>query len=197
MKKAFVLLLVVYASLAKGQEYTSCSIYNDYGDFEKAKSCLSALESKYASDPAFFYHKMYHAVRSGDSTSAAMLMGKIGNYPPADFHVVSAKTIYLVYRHDLSQAKAVYESVFKNHKLAPVPVLLDVARAFINNKSKDPDYTLTWITILEKELKSPHAGLIMLKADYYASLGDQGNALNYYNIVLDIEPKNSLAFFKK
>lgn len=181
----------------QAQDYVSCSTYNEYGDFEKSKACLNSLESKYPNDPGYFYYRMYQALRSGNTVAADKLFESISKYPPADFYILSAKTSYLVYKGDLSQAKTVYESVLKNHKTAAIPVLLDVARSFISFKNKDASYTLLWVTTLEKELKAPHPGVLMLKADYFAALGDHGNALNYYNMVLDAEPGNSIALYKK
>jgi len=197
MKRFVFSFLLLCGTMAQAQEYVTCNTYNDYNDFEKAKLCLNSLESRFAKDPAFYYYKMQQAISSKDQVTAKKLMDEVGAFPANDFHVLSAKTSYLVFTQDIPLAKATYESVLKNHKLAPVAVILNVARTFISFKTRDADYTLLWLNTLEKELKQPHAGWLMLKGDYYYSLSDYGNALNNYNLVIDAEPGNALAYYKK
>lgn len=197
MKKTILLLLIACASVTHAQDYVSCIAYNNLGNFEKAKSCINSLKSKYPNDPAYFFYSMHQALGAGDVATAQKLMENIGLFPQDNISVLAAKTIYLVYTKDINQAKAVYEPVLKNHKLAPESVLLHVAEAFINFKAKDPEYTLSWMNILEKEMKTPSAGWLMLKGNYFAATGDQGNALTFYNKVLDVEPNNSIALYKK
>ncbi len=197
MKKLVFLLLMLCSIIAHGQEYISCNVYVDYYDYEKARLCLNSLESRLSKDPAFFYYKMNQAVYAKDQVAAKKLMDESAAFPPADPHVIAAKTSFLVFNQEISQAKTLYDIILKSHKTVPVPVLLNVARTFISFKTKDADYTLLWLNTLEKELKAPHSGWLLLKGDYFASLGDYGNALNYYNQVIDTEPGNALAYYKK
>lgn len=197
MKNLILAILVAFSTAVCAQEYNACTQYSDFGDFAKAKSCLDTWKTKYANDPAYHYQLMYHAVKSNDAAAATALMEKINTLPATDFYTLSAKSIYFSFSNDIAKARLAYESVVANHKTAPMPVLTDVIRAFFSYKTKDPDYANTWIRTLRKEIKTPSATLEMLEGDFYAAQGDHGNALNFYNQVLDIEPKNSLAFYKK
>lgn len=197
MKNLVFLFLMLGGFMTHAQEYISCNVYVEYSDYEKARLCLNSMESKFSKDPAFLSYKMNQAVFAKDQVTAKKLMDESAAFPAADPHVIAAKTSYLVFMQEINQAKALYESTLKVHKGVPVPVLLNVARTFISFKTKDADYTLLWINTLEKELKAPHSGWLLLKGDYYASLGDYGNALNYYNQVIDAEPGNALAYYRK
>ncbi len=197
MKKIILTALIAFSTLVHAQEFNSCTIYTEYGDFVKAKSCLDTWKTKYANDPSYHYQLMYQAVKSGDAATATSVMDKINAFPATDFYTISAKTTYYAFTGDMPKAKSAFESVFVNHKMSPMPVLTDVIRAFISFKVKDTTYVGMWIKTLEKELKILPVQVVMLKGDYYSAQGDHGTALNYYNQVIDTEPKNSIALYRK
>ena len=197
MKNFILTILTAFSTVVCAQEYNTCTQYSDYGDFAKAKSCLETWKSKYATDPGYHYQLMYHAVKSNDAALATSLMEKINTLPATDFYTLSAKATYYAFSNDIPKAKSTYESVFTNHKTSSLQVMADVVHAFISYKTKDTAYAGMWIRMLEKEQKSPTAILEMLKGDFYASQGDHGTALNFYNLVLDMEPKKQRSTLQK
>ncbi len=197
MKKFMIISLLLPAIHGGAQDYLNCISDLDHGFTGRAQNCVRTLESKYPADPAFYYYNMLIAVQTNDKVQADKLYGSADKYIQTDPYIRPARTAYLLREMDIEGAKKMFEQVMVDRKKTPEVVLLRTITLFISMRKKDPAYAFQCINLLEKELKQPHAGWLLLKGDYYASLGDQGAALNYYNQSIDADQKNEIAYYKK
>lgn len=188
--------LIAFGSTAFAQDYVSCNLYTEIGDFAKAKQCLYAYKG--VKDPgALCFYKMNLAINEGDGATAKSLYAEAEQLTATDPYVVGAKTIYVAYNNNAEAAKVLFDPIYKSHKNVPPAMMMDVVRSFFKFKSKDLPYALAWIDMLEKEIKQPNADWLILKGDYFASQGDHGAALNFYNSAIDADGKKASAYHRK
>jgi tetratricopeptide (TPR) repeat protein len=196
MKKYIVAAILLLSTKIHAQDLLNCNLLCDHGSKEKAKNCILTAETK-TPNSTFLFYKMIIAVKIGDSTLASLAMEQQEANAGSDFYFIATKTMYYVFTQNLEAAKATFDAVLKNHKPATVQEIIKTVNVFIQCKYKDPNYVLLWLNALEKEIKQPNAEWLMLKGDYYSAIGDYGNALNFYNKVIDAESSNDLAVYKK
>ncbi len=195
------LIISIYALLccsavAIAQDYAVCNQYTEIGDFVKAKQCLYAYKG--VNDPgALCFYKMNLAINEGDGSSAKSLYADSERLTATDPYVLGTKAIYVAYSNNAEAAKVVFDPIYKSHKNVSPVFLMEVVRAFFKFKSKDLEYALAWINMLEKEIKQPNADWLILKGDYFASQGDHGTALNFYNNAIDADSKKATAYHRK
>ncbi|MGR6087753.1 MAG: tetratricopeptide repeat protein [Arcticibacter sp.] len=195
------LIISIYAwlccsAVAIAQDYALCNQYTEIGDFVKAKQCLYAYKG--VNDPgALCFYKMNLAINEGDGASAKALYAESERLTATDPYVLGTKAIYVAYSNNAEAAKVVFDPIYKSHKNVSPVFLMEVVRAFFKFKSKDLQYASAWIDMLEKEIKQPNADWLILKGDYFASQGDHGTALNFYNKAIDADSKKATAYHRK
>lgn len=193
---SFVIVFLAFVRISIAQDYASCNAFTEIGDYAKAKQCLYAFKGTV--DPgALCFYKMNLAVNEGDGATAKGLYAESEKLSQTDPFVIGTQTIYIAYSNNAEAAKLKFDPLLKNHKNVPPTFLMDVVRAFFKFKSKDLPYALNWINLLEKELKQPNADWLILKGDYFASQGDHGTALNFYNNAIDADSKKAIAYHRK
>ena len=199
MKTRLIISIYVWLScsaLAIGQDYALCNQYTEIGDFAKARQCLYAYKG--VNDPgALCFYKMNLAINEGDGTTAKALYAEAEKLSATDPYVLGTKAVYIVYSNNAEAAKVVFDPIYKSHKNVSPVFMMEVVRAFFKFKSKDLQYASAWIDMLEKEIKQPNADWLILKGDYFASQGDHGTALNFYNKAIDADSKKATSYHRK
>ena len=68
--------MILSAKMTVAQDYISCSSFADIGLNEKATNCFQILESKYISDPSFYFYYLRSQVNFRNAQSSEVLIQK-------------------------------------------------------------------------------------------------------------------------
>ncbi|MBL0341802.1 MAG: tetratricopeptide repeat protein [Bacteroidetes bacterium] len=190
-------MIFLYSLSTHAQTPLDCSRLSDGGSYNNSEKCFSVLIGTLNAAPETQYLRIKNLTRSGQPAllkQAEELTQKMD--PAFDYSAIAQIWIYQSTNNAVA-AKALAEKIRAVAKKESANKLVEVAEAFLNFKTTDPEFAFALLQQAESLMKPVSAACLIQKGIYYRSKGDHGSATTTFNIALDKELSNPLAHYFK